>query len=388
MRPVTQLRRLICFFALNYYIRFTNNLIMEGQNLPVLAPVPNIALDPLIIKANNFGVTVLKENTFVRRYVGNRYSAVDINGNLWLKKTELDKLTKGERQKRFGVTPVKKKPRIEMQGFYNNLIIGNEVQIYENLLTHYKTLYTLSGGLSTKKTANYSINKREVRQRILGYINTHRGKKELYFWTVTFPPEVDDRTAYRLYNIWLTALRQRGMLREYIWIAERQENGTVHFHIAIPHKMPVQRANAMMRGTLKNAIKKGTLNYSLHKIARYNGVDIAKNRHTKRVTNFAVKKGTRALVTYLTKYVTKNNTEFLHLAWHNSRGYSSLFTGVTFSIPEFKSYGFPAMLNRAAKFETEFFTFVPWANGPPEIIMRHLYKINSYTQFANDPDNG
>lgn len=354
---------------------------MEIDNLPALAPVPNIAQDPLIIKTNTFGITVLKENSFVRRYVGNRFCTVDINGNLWLKKTELDKITKGDRLKRFGVTPKKKLARIEMRASQKTLLIENSVQMYENLRTDYNTLFTLKGGLSTKKTSSYTVNKREVRQRILGYINTGRGKKELYFWTVTFPPEVDDHTGYRLYNIWLTALRQRGMLKEYIWVAERQPTtGTIHFHIAIPHKMPVHRANAMMRGTLKNAIRKGTLKYSLHKIARYNGVDISKNRNTKRVTNFAVKKGSRALVNYLTKYVTKNNTEFLHLAWHNSRGYSSLFTGITFSVPEFKSYGFPALLNRAAKFDTEFFTFVPWATGPPAVIMDHLYKLNSFIQ--------
>jgi hypothetical protein len=207
-----------------------------------------------------------------------------------------------------------------------------------------------------------------------------RGKKELYFWTVTFPVGTGDAVAYKIFNIWLTTLRQYKLLKNYLWIAERQKNGTVHFHIAVPHKMPAKRANAMMQGTLTTFAKRKEIPFNVYQCKRYNGVDIAKNRTTRRVTNFALKKGSRALATYLTKYVSKNDEGFAHLAWHNSRGYSSIFTGLTFTVSEFIRFGFSRCIDRRLKFESQYFTFIPWIGDPPQAITDHLYQVNSFIQ--------
>jgi len=340
------------------------------SELPKLAPVPNITHD-LIIKTSQAGIVLLKENKFKRRYTGNKFSTVDINGKLWVSASEFEKLNKPDTGKK----RPKKKAQVETQAGKNieEMILLPVIaeQKYSELSTEIKELPTENGGLSTEKT--YSVNKPLVRQRILGYINTMRGKKELYFWTVSFPEGTSDGIAYQIFNIWLTSLRQRKMLHEYLWVAERQKNGTIHFHIAIPHKMPVKRANAMMAGTLGTFAKRGLIPFTVWQCKRYNGVDIAKNRQTRKVVNFAIKKGTRALATYLTKYATKNNGTFSHLAWHNSRGYSSIFTGVTFTVPEFINYGFHLQIDRTKRFDAAFFTFIPWATGPPEIIRDPLY---------------
>lgn len=171
------------------------------------------------------------------------------------------------------------------------------------------------------------------------------------------------------------------MLKNYLWVAERQQNGTIHFHIAIPHRMPIKKANAMMRGTLINAARKNEIPCNVHALRRYNGVDIAKNRKTKKVTNFALRKGSKSLANYLTKYVTKNDGSFPHLAWHNSRGYSGIFLGVTFTTSEFLKMGFHHFIDRAKQFSQEHFVFVPWnATGPPKKIIDHLYQLNSWIQ--------
>ena len=240
---------------------------------------------------------------------------------------------------------------------------------------------------------SYSVKKSAVRQRLLAYLNTQKGKKELYFWTVTFPAGTSDDTAYQAFNTWLTSLRQYRMLKDYLWIAERQDGkrldpsdlkqatNTVHFHIAIPHKMPVKRANAMMAGTLKKLAKKGLINCSFDLLRNYNGVDIAKNRKTKRVVNFAIKKGSRSLLTYLTKYVTKNDGKFTHLAWHNSRAFSQLFTAVTLTLPEFEKYGFAKLLEKSKAYDGQYFVFIPWGRGgPPGSLMQHLHNVNSFIQ--------
>lgn len=362
-------------------------------NLPRLGTVPSpyACIDSdLTVKASHTGITILQERRYRKRYTGSKQSAVDINGNLYLSAAELDKIVKGERKdnqvkrvhkKSGGATPADKV-----------MFRKNEPQISEN-----NPVFPASVEEIAKKPRKklYSVNKKEVRQRIHGYLNSQRGSKHLYFWTVSFPEGTPDAVAYRAWNTWLTSLRKYRMLKDYIWVAERQDGtrnadgratNTVHFHIAIPHFMNVQRANAMMRGTLKNLAKAGDLPYSVQspQIAKYNGVDICKHRKTKRVVNFAIKKGSIALANYLTKYVTKNDTEFEHLAWHNSRGFSALFTGVTFTVTEFKNFGFQHFLNKVRVFRMNFAIFIPWLYGPPPLLIDHLFKLNSYIQHVTD----
>lgn len=338
-----------------------------------LAPVPSTVGDNLLIKATSSGIVFLKDGRYRSRYTGNKFSAVDINGNLWLRSSELKKHLRGPSK------AGNKKARVETQAGHNH-INNLQTQISENFSTPEGETSPHINIPSTIPAKQYFVNKKEVRQRILGYINTQAGKKELYFWTVTFPKGTTDAAAYKIYNHWLTELRKYKMLKNYIWVAERQEIGTIHFHIAIPHKMRVQRANAMMAGILKGYSKRGEIPASVYACNRYNGVDIAKNKHTKRVVNFAIKKGSRALVGYLTKYITKNDTPFEHLAWHNSRGYSSIFTGVTFTIAEFKKGGLYNHLHRGKKLEGEFFVFIPWFGEPPKKLMDHLFFLNSFIQ--------
>jgi hypothetical protein len=345
------------------------------MQLPCLGRVPSIHQSHLSLKVTQTGVTLLTKCKYRSRYTGSKNSAVDINGNLHLKLSEAKKAAESKDKKKAAAVQANR-----------NKMLSYKSQNSENLSTLQNQLPTTTGDLSTpeqdKPKKAYAVNKREVRQRLLGYLNTGRGKKELYFWTVTFFVGTSDDLCYKIFNIWLTALRKYRMLREYIWIAERQENGTIHFHIAIPHRMDVHKANRMMAGTLKTFARRGELPASIHQCARYNGVDIAKNRKTKRVINFAVKKGSRALANYLTKYVTKNDTKFSHLAWHNSRGYSQLFTGVTFTVEEFKKLAFGFFLNRTRVVEVgDFAKFIPWLYCPPPLFEDHLYQLNSFIQL-------
>lgn len=264
------------------------------------------------------------------------------------------------------------------------------------------------------RAKSYTINRVEVRHRLYNYINTQKGKKRLFFWTVSFPEGTPDPVCHKLFNVWLTQLRRYGMLSEYLWIKERQDGkraspdklptGTLHFHIAIPHYLDAYRANAMMKGTLKTYSKRGDMPgavcdlrtgkvHYLPCIAHYNGVHIAKHKTTNRPINFAIKKGQKKLAHYLTKYLTKtvdeetgkeSDTTYEQLAWHNSRGFSALFTGVTFTISEFIRGGCSEFLNRCRVFPMRFATFIPWLDGPPPKLLRHLYDLNTYIQTVND----
>ena len=418
---------------------------------PALGKVPGVGQDTLVLKATATGITFLHERKFTKRYLGSKKCAVDINGKLWEDTQGFEKhiaeSAKGEDRK--GKHPDKKKSVGSPSHAQKLLLVSIpdriETAISENS-TNQENFSPESADFATKvakkeREKAYTINKREVRQRILAYNNTNKGQKELYFWTVTFPEGTPDDICYQAFNTWLTALRTPGrvkdgkmidkngklitkwkqvkaMLREYLWIAERQlgerltvkkaASGTIHFHIAIPHFMNVTRANALMRGTLKNLAKKGLMpgavcngktgeRYYLPSIAKYNGVHISRNKKTGQIINFAVKRNSRALATYLTKYITKNNAgipdenghievpAFTHLAWHNSRGFSCLFTGITLTIAEFDALGLRPYLNKVRKFTMNFATFIPWLYGLPPILHDHLFSLNSTVQaILND----
>lgn len=416
-----------------------------------LGKVPGVGQDTLVLKATATGITFLHDRKFTKRYLGSKKCAVDINGEFWQDSQELDKcIAESGKGKGKGKHLDKKKSVGSHTDTQKVLLIESDPGLGSGAISQITTNQENFSPESAEFAENpakkerekaYTINKREVRQRILAYNNTNKGQKELYFWTVTFPEGTPDDICYQAFNTWLTALRTPGrvkdgklidkngklvtkwkavkaMLREYLWIAERQlgerltvkkaATGTIHFHIAIPHFMNVTRANALMRGTLKNLAKKGLMpgavcngktgdQYYLPSIAKYNGVHISRNKKTGQIINFAIKRNSRALATYLTKYITKNNAgvpdetgligipAFTHLAWHNSRGFSCLFTGITFTIAEFDALGLRPYLNRVRVFTMNFATFVPWLYGLPPVIHDHLFKLNSSVQaLMND----
>jgi len=195
-----------------------------------LLPVPSFHHE-LSIKATQTGITVLKQSRYRKRYTGSKNSAIDINGKMHLNANDLKKIIASDA-----------KP-------------GNQ----RRAVTQSGVALTTDAVLNPPKS--YKVNKTEVKNRLFGMINTMRGKKELYFWTVTFPVNTTDATAYRLYNTWLTTLRQKKWLREYLWIAERQQNGTIHFHVAIPHRLSVVAANRAMQVILATAAKKKEITF-------------------------------------------------------------------------------------------------------------------------------
>lgn len=231
-----------------------------------------------------------------------------------------------------------------------------------------------------RKIANYRINKKEVSHRIRGFLNQMKGEKLLYFWTISFPIHTTDNTAYLLLNKWLTRLRQEKMLRDYLWIAERQKNQTIHFHMVINQKMNVQKANRYMRASIMHSINKGEVQYDRLAATRYNGVDIAKDRKTRRVINFAKQNKQKSLSNYLTKYVTKNDGSFEHLAWHSSRGYSNLITAVRFTWSEYNKGNTEQLLDNDNQIISEYYTFRRWKGSPPKDLLTYLGLLNNDIQ--------
>ena len=296
------------------------------------------------------GITVLKDGKYSNRYVGLRKVAVSPNGKIVIEKPSIS--THENKPKR-------KIAKVKIDSDIHTQSAGDNINDHDSSNKH-----------------RFSIKKPLIRARILNYINQQKGTKELYFITVTFPQCVTDDLAYKFYNQWLTVLRSKNIIRQYLWVAERQQNGTVHYHIAIPHRIYVVHANRAMQIVLTNAVRKQQLQWNIQAAKKYNGVDLAKNRKTGRVTNFAVKKGQKSLANYLTKYVTKNNEKFSHYAWHCSREFSNLCLKISFTNDELLTCGFEQWINEVRIFESEYFIFYPWNNRPPPQVTKHFADLN------------
>lgn len=163
-----------------------------------------------------------------------------------------------------------------------------------------------------------SVNKKLATQRIWALFSLKASKKTLNFVTISFPLGLSDDIAYIALNTFLTRLRKDYKMKLYVWVAERQKNGTIHYHILIPQFLPVRLTNYKMAKILDHLIIKHnltTLNFSKLK---YNGVDVKE-----------VKGNKKLVAAYVCKYVTKSDAEFDHLAWFCSHSVSALFTNWT-----------------------------------------------------------
>jgi hypothetical protein len=303
------------------------------------------------------GVTLLKSGRYNLRHSGSKKLNILPNGNLErIGKRSSNSTSRGKSKQRM--------PNVHTENISNNSCPDNNLPV-------------------VKKVRTYVLKKSLVRLRLLNFINAQKGEKELYFWTITFPPKLSDQLCYKYFNTWLTSLRIAKRLKNYLWVAERQAIGTIHFHIAIPHKMPVVYANKCMSIILANGVRKKEFDWNLQAAKKYNGVDIAKNRKTKRVTNFAVKKGKKSLVMYLTKYVTKNDTEFYTYCWHCSRDFSNLILKVAFTDKELNNTGWELYLNHEKLFESEYCIFIPWVAAPPPPLLKYFADVNGMLLSLN-----
>jgi hypothetical protein len=144
--------------------------------------------------------------------------------------------------------------------------------------------------------------------------------------------------------------------------------------------MDVKKANRYMRSAIMTSIDKKEIEWTRHQAMNYNGVDICKDRKTRRVTNFAKQNKQKSLTNYLTKYVTKNNESFSHLAWHSSRGYSNLILSVRFTNEEYSISNCGKLLMTENPIESEWFIHYRWKGEPPKDLLNYLAHINQTIQ--------
>jgi len=195
---------------------------------------------------------------------------------------------------------------------------------------------TVHENLPTKRT--YKLNRSKVRARMTAMFNLNATKEFCAFYTISFPSGFSQSDASVVLNNWLTRCRTEQGLQDYVRVSEFQKNGTIHYHILVNTKMPIQVVNGYMRETLSKYIVK--YNWTEQQISKYNGIDVDNvwysKRHGKNNRKFKRSRedAARFLGKYISKYVSKGDAEFEHLAWHCSHALPKLFTREYFTEDE------------------------------------------------------
>jgi len=214
---------------------------------------------------------------------------------------------------------------------------------------------------------SYKLNKSKVRKKCNAFSRLEKSKKFLAFYSISFPCGLSDEICYKVYNTWLTRCRKNCGLKSYLWIAERQKNGTIHFHLLTNDFMPIKKVNGYMASCLASEKGKGAETLKRIKTKKYNGVDVKK-----------VDKSKNSLIGYLTKYITKNGIEFTHLPWHCSRDVSRLFTTINFERTEIDRYfdQIPESPEKYNIYINDNYKVAGFKFGPNEKIYSDLNGIN------------
>lgn len=263
--------------------------------------------------------------------------------------------------------------------YYENLVnrfvkYGSEFPIKAEIIN--KTIQEQNCRYKTiikSKSTDRKINKSKVRNKMFALFNLKCSRKFMAFYSVSFPKDTTDDEAFITFNYWLTCLRKKFGLTNYVWVSERQKNGILHFHMLTNNYMPILQINRAMAIIINNRVLENKMTWGASSMERYNGVDVDSifnsKRHKKTGKNLNATQIRQWITAYITKYVTKNNEKFKHLCWHCSRSVSMLFTSTLLFIEESRKVTdyLPKLRHLYFNFKSEFndtwiFRFVPPEN--------------------------
>lgn len=174
--------------------------------------------------------------------------------------------------------------------------------------------------------------KTKIKEKIFAIYES--SKNDFFFLTLTFIEQVPDTKAVKILNNFLTATKKRYGNFNYIWVAERQKTGNIHFHIILDKRFDVLQTNALW---VMQQINAGLYHKNIIKLMRVNKSGINKIYKSGAIGYKAIQKYFNpldviqvktidGLSMYLTNYITKNDTKMTCSVWHCNRNVSRLFT--------------------------------------------------------------
>lgn len=271
---------------------------------------------------------------------------------------------------------------------------STNVANYSAYITRYRSIRDAFDKKKTVQKKTYKLNKSKVRKRIIALCRLKQSYKFLAFYSVSFPANAPDDAIYEIYNRWLTTCRRHHGLTTYVWVAERQKNGTLHFHILTNNFLEIYKVNRAMAKCINTSVLQGKLSWGQSSLTLYNGVDVDSIQHPKRrqgetraqyrwrlkeQKKHTIKERVKFATKYMTKYLSKNDEVFTHLPFHCSRDISQLFTSLLLSDKDFEVYKQYLSDNPDDYIvykDEERTTFV-FRKPPNEIIFSVLDKLNN-----------
>jgi hypothetical protein len=225
------------------------------------------------------------------------------------------------------------------------------------------------------KQTVYKLKKTKIRRKCFALSRLEKSKKFLAFYSISFPVGLSDNDCYTVFNIWLTRCRKKGCLNTYLWVAERQKNGTIHFHLLTNDHMDIQTVNRFMAIALSTVKGKGVEALQNINPDKYNGVDVKRVQGTR-----------KSLVSYLVKYISKNEIEFYRLPWHCSRDVSRLFTSMNFDDTDIEKIyeHLPEDPEQYNTFQLQYCTVQGFKFIPEEIVFTDLDGVNEIVYSTNN----
>ena len=169
--------------------------------------------------------------------------------------------------------------------------------------------------------------KQKIRKKLICFARCY---KKLSFVTLTFLNKVTDKQAIEIHRKFIDNVKKRSENFQYLWVVERQTKndqfkGNVHFHMITNKYWKIEKWwNYWIDLQKKNGVNPRDENYkpsSAFDVRELNSNNI------------------RAIGSYVTKYITKNNDTFDCQVWNCSRQISELYTDFytdTTFVDEFK----------------------------------------------------
>lgn len=236
--------------------------------------------------------------------------------------------------------------------------------------------------IPTNKKSYKVLNKTKVSGKMAALFNLSESRKFIAFYSISFPINITDDLAFVCWNLFLSHLRKYFKLTNYLWITERQKNKTIHYHLLTNQFLPIKQINKLMANILDRKSKAGLLDWGNGSREKYNGIDvdsIYNSKRHKKTGKMLNKTQLRHWISkYLTKYVTKNNEKFQHLAWHCSRSISILFTSEVFLYSNRENY--TRQLPRNNKlyqiYESDFYSVCVFLFIPHQKIFEKIRRYN------------
>lgn len=310
----------------------------------------------MFIKAN-FETVVVSPDTKTNKFFGGS-SCIDVNPEIGIIKV------KNVENK---LNPNHGKVKCIVINEFNDHYIDEIIYLKKSIFEELKLK-----GYVIKFENLYSLNKSKVRSKMMAYSMQKRSLKFMAFYSISFPKGLPDDIIRKIHNTCLTRIRKVRKNFSYIWVAERQKNGTLHFHMLTNSWLNIRIINHIYAKAIDNQIKKDLKDFVNYDKSKYNGVDVKLVRDRKNLTK------------YLTKYLTKNNNKFNGLCWNCDSSTSALITSVYLNDHEFQKIANKVIYMKS--FEKQYSIFKPalefdiyiYGSHRPKLIFETIQEVNEY----------